>query len=217
MGLLLSNVVKGSSVKFVQSVDLVINTLLKKEESIRGIITLPYSLKKENKISVIAVTTGDNTIAIKEEGADFVIESESDILTMLSDKKFLRKYNWCIATPDMLQKLGKVARYLAAKNLMPSVKAGTVGSDLVSLLRSIKLNNLVPFRSDKNGSIHLRIGDLSQTEDEIMQNANVAMQYVKSLLIGVKKKSKSVTTIVSAYLSTTMSKGSVVMNLSDLD
>lgn len=216
MGVRLDNIIDGFSCKkFIQSVDLVINTLLTKEESIRGLIKLPCSLKKENKVSVVAVALGRDVVLLKEAGADFVIESEADILSVLSDKKFLKKYHWCISSPEMLPKLGKVARYLAARNLMPSVKSGTVSNDLLPLLKSIKSNSLTSFRSDKNGSIHLRVGDVSQTNDEIMQNVSAVMQYVKPLLMTAKKKSKSINGIISAYLSSTMSKGSVMMNLGD--
>ena len=118
------------------------------DQQVRGSVVLPNGTGKSKKVLVIA--KGDKADIAKAEGADFVGAEE------MIDK--IMKENWlgfdaCITTPDMMGLVGRVARVLGPRGLMPNPKSGTVTPDVAKAIKDIKAGK-VEYRLDKFGIIH---------------------------------------------------------------
>ena len=153
-------------VKFDETLDISINLNIdanKTEQNIRGVLNLPKGTGKNIKIAVLA--KGDNAIKAKDSGAEIVGDED------LSNEILLGKieFDILITTPDMMPTVGKLAKILGPKGLMPNAKIGTVTQDLPTAIKNIK-NGQVQFRNDKAGIVHAGIGKMNFKDEDLMDN-----------------------------------------------
>lgn len=158
-------------VKFDQSVELALKTgvdVQKSEQLVRGTVSLPNGTGKRCVILVFA--KGDKVKEAMDAGADFAGNEElfEKIKTGWLD------FDAVIATPDMMRDLGKLAKILGPRGLMPSPKAGTVTADVKSAIAEIKAGK-IEFKSDKHGVVNAMAGKLSFQTSKLKENIIVIL------------------------------------------
>ena len=157
---------QNSYVKFDETVDISINLGIdtnKTDQNIKGVINLPNGTGKD---VIIAVITSDDKIdEAKNNGANLV--GNKDLIEEISSGKI--NFEVLIASPDMMPTLGKVAKILGPKGLMPNPKLGTVTNEIGKAVKDAK-SGQVKFKNDKSGIVHAGIGKLSFSEDHILEN-----------------------------------------------
>jgi len=187
---------KTSPVKFDASIELHINLGVdprQADQNVRDTVALPAGTGKTVKIAVLA--EADEAAKAKKAGAD--IAGEDEVFALL-DKEELN-FDILIATPSQMPKLGKYARLLGPRGLMPNPKSGTVSANTTEAVQQAKAGR-VEYRVDQSGIIHLAIGKASFSKDQLQQNADAVMASVKS----AKPSSLKGIYIKSLYVSTTM-------------
>lgn len=133
------------------------------DQLVRGTLTLPNGTGKD--VRIVVVTDDENTSPVLEAGA---IECGlDDVLKKISDGWL--DFDLMIATPKVMPKLGKLGRLLGARGLMPSPKSGTVTTDVINTVKEFKAGK-VEFRNDKEGNLHLVIGKVGFSADQLLQN-----------------------------------------------
>ena len=153
-------------VKFKETLDVAISLGIdsnKTDQNIRGMVNLPKGTGKKIKLAVL--TKGDKLKEASEAGADIV--GEEDLITTISSGKI--EFDLLIATPDMMPSIGKIAKILGPKGLMPNPKLGTVTQDLKNSIQKAK-SGQVKFRNDKAGIVHAGIGKLDFSEEDLLEN-----------------------------------------------
>ena len=156
-------------VKFDETLDISINLNIdasKTEQNIKGVTNLPNGTGK--KVRVAVITSDDNMTEAKESGAD--LYGGQEFIDNISSNKI--DFDILIATPDIMPKLGKVAKILGPKGLMPNPKLGTVTKEIKNAVTSAK-SGQVKFKNDKSGIIHAGIGKISFSDDKILENLKV--------------------------------------------
>ncbi|MGO9225756.1 50S ribosomal protein L1 [Mycobacterium sp.] len=136
----------------------------KADQMVRGTVNLPHGTGKTARVAVFAV--GDKAEQAQAAGADIV---GSDDLIEKIQGGFL-DFDAAIATPDQMAKVGRIARVLGPRGLMPNPKTGTVTVDVVKALKEIKAGK-VEFRVDKTGIIHAPVGKISFAAPKLVENA----------------------------------------------
>jgi large subunit ribosomal protein L1 len=157
---------ENSYTKFEESIEIAINLGIdpnKTDQNIRGMINLPKGTGKN--INVAVLTKGDKQNEAKEAGADLV--GENDLIDSISSGKI--NFDLLIATPDMMPSIGKVAKILGPKGLMPSPKSGTVTSTLTETLADFKKGKF-EYKADKTGIVHVSFGKSNFTKDKLIEN-----------------------------------------------
>ena len=157
---------ENSYTKFEESIEVAINLGIdsnKTDQNIRGVINLPKGTGKKIKVAVLA--KGEKQNEGKDAGADIV--GESDLIESISAGKI--DFDLIIATPDMMPSIGKVAKILGPKGLMPNPKLGTVTEDLKKAILDAKLGQ-VEIKNDKDGNIGLSLGKKSFSDDKVIKN-----------------------------------------------
>ena len=157
-------------VKFDETLDISINLNIdasKTDQNIKGVTNLPNGTGK--KVRVAVITSEDKLTEAKESGADHY--GGQDFIDNISSNKKI-DFDILISTPDMMPKLGKVAKILGPKGLMPNPKLGTVTKEIKSAVTSAK-SGQVKFKNDKSGIIHAGIGKISFSDDKILENLKV--------------------------------------------
>lgn len=166
------------------------------DQQIRSTTVLPAGLGKSVRVCVIA--KADLVADAKAAGAEEA--GSEDMIDKISDGWF--EFDTLIATPDMMPKLGKLGRVLGPKGLMPNPKTGTVTTDVAKAVKDAKAGK-VEFRADKQGMIHVPLGKMRFSTDDLMKNyATLADAVLKA-----KPSSAKGTYLKSIYLSTTMGPG----------
>ena len=187
---------KSSPTKFDGSIELHINLGVdprQADQNIRDIVPLPAGTGKSLKIAVLAET--DEAGKAKSAGADSV--SEDEIFAKLDKEEI--DFDVLIATPTMMPRLGKYARLLGPRGLMPNPKSGTVSANTVEAVKEAKAGR-VEYRVDQSGIIHLSIGKASFGQDKLTQNAEAVMASVRA----AKPASLKGIYIKSLYVTSTM-------------
>jgi large subunit ribosomal protein L1 len=133
------------------------------EQQLRGTISLPHGTGQKIKIAVI--TNGEKAAALKNSEADYV--GSEDIIEKIEGGWL--DFDLLIATPDMMSKLGKLGRILGAKGLMPTPKNGTVTNDVENAVKEFKAGK-VEYRNDKAGLLHVILGKISFTDEQLYDN-----------------------------------------------
>ncbi len=157
---------ENSYTKFEESIEIAINLGIdpnKTDQNIRGMINLPKGTGKN--INVAVLTKGDKQNEAKEAGADLV--GENDLIDSISNGKI--NFDLLIATPDMMPSIGKVAKILGPKGLMPNPKLGTVTQDLKTAIQNAK-SGQVQYKNEKSGIVHAGIGKMNFNEDDLLEN-----------------------------------------------
>ena len=157
---------ESSYTKFEETLEVCISLGIdsnKTDQNIRGIISLPKGTGKNIKVAVLA--KGDKQVEAKEAGADMI--GELELIEEISSGKI--NFDLLIATPDMMPSIGKVAKILGPKGLMPNPKLGTVTQDLKTAVQNAK-SGQVQFKNDKAGIVHAGIGKMNFNDDDLLEN-----------------------------------------------
>jgi len=187
------------SAKFDETVDLAFRLGVDPrhaDQMIRGALALPAGTGRT--VRVVAITSGTKVDEATAAGADFA--GGDDIITKIAGGWL--DFDRVIASPDMMSKLGKVARLLGPRGLMPNPKLGTVTTDVAGAVKEQKAGK-VEYRTEKTGIVHVPIGKTSFTVEQL--KANYAA--VVGAIVKAKPASAKGQYIKSLTLSTTMGPG----------
>ena len=143
----------------------------KADQMVRGTVSLPHGTGKTARVIVFA--TGDQAEAARAAGADRV--GSDDLIAEISDGYL--DFDAAIATPDQMAKVGRIARVLGPRGLMPNPKTGTVTPDVAKAVADIK-GGKISFRVDKQANLHLIIGKSSFTPEQLVENYAAALDEV---------------------------------------
>jgi large subunit ribosomal protein L1 len=143
----------------------------KADQMVRGTVNLPHGTGKTARVIVFA--QGEKAAEALAAGAD---EVGADELIEKVSKGWV-DFDAAVATPDMMGKVGKVARVLGPRGLMPNPKTGTVTTDVTKAVNEIK-GGKVNFRVDKAANLHLVIGKASFDETKLVENYAAALDEV---------------------------------------
>ena len=157
---------ENSYVKFNEGFEIAVNLRIdanKTEQNIRGVINLPKGSGKKIRVAVIA--KGDKAKEAKESGADIV--GDDDLAQQITNGQI--NFDLLISTPDMMPTIGKIAKILGPKGLMPNPKVGTVTQDIQSAVKNAKAGQ-VQYKNDKSGIVHAGIGKLDFKEEDLLEN-----------------------------------------------
>ena len=185
------------SAKFDETVEVALNLNVDPrhaDQMLRGSVVLPNGTGKVVRVAVFA--KDEKADEAKAAGADLV--GADDLIDAIKEGNI--DFDTVIATPNMMGTLGKVARILGPKGLMPNPKTGTVTMDVAKAVTEAK-GGKVNFRTDKKGNIHAGIGKVSFGADKIKENLETFMQTINK----VKPASAKGRYILSGALSLTMS------------
>jgi large subunit ribosomal protein L1 len=166
------------------------------DQNVRGSVSLPHGIGKTVRVAVFA--QGENAEKARAAGADIV--GADDLAQQV--KGGTMDFDVALATPDMMGIVGPLGRVLGPRGLMPSPRSGTVTTDIASAVREFKAGK-VEFRNDKGGNVAVPVGKLSFTEDQLADNINAFLNYLRSLRPAAAKG----TYIHSITVSATMSPG----------
>lgn len=175
------------------------------DQQVRGVVVLPEGTGKSVKVLVIA--KGDKADEAKVAGADIV--GDDDIVKKITTENWL-DFDVCITTPDMMGTIGRCARILGPKGLMPNPKSGTVTTDVAKAIKDVKAGK-VEYRLDKNNNVHVILGKASFGAERLLANFNAVM----SALVKAKPSAAKGTYLKSIYLASTMGP-SVKVNYTDM-
>lgn len=193
------HVKENATAKFDETVEIAINLNVdakKAEQNIRGVLSLPHGTGKVYRVAVFA--RGPKAEEAKKAGADLV--GADELVDQVLKGEIL--FDKCIATPDMMGVVGKVAKILGPRGLMPNPKLGTVTMDVAAALSAIK-GGQVEYRTEKAGVVHSRVGKASFSETALEENIRALLDVVmKARPAGVKG-----TYIKKMSLSSTMGPG----------
>jgi len=174
------------------------------DQNVRGLVGLPHGTGVSVRVAVFA--KGAKLEEAKAAGAD--IYGEEDLVEQIKAGQI--NFDRCIATPDMMLLVGKVAKILGPKGLMPNPKLGTVTNNIGEAVKNAKAGQ-VEFRADKGGVIHVRIGKASFSDEALKGNfATILDAITKAKPNGVKG-----TYVLGIHLNSTMGP-SVIINLSEV-
>ncbi len=168
----------------------------KADQMVRGTVNLPHGTGKTARVIVFA--TGDKAVEAEAAGADVV---GSDDLIERIQGGFL-DFDAAVATPDQMGKVGKIARILGPRGLMPNPKTGTVTADVTKAVNDIK-GGKVNFRVDKQSNLHLVIGKASFDEKQLVENYAAALDEVSR----AKPAASKGTYLKKVTMTTTMGPG----------
>lgn len=166
------------------------------DQNIRATVSLPHGTGKT--IRVAAFVPAEEAEAAKKAGADIAGE---EAVAKLLDKEQL-DFDVLVATPQLMPKLGKYARSLGPRGLMPNPKSGTVATNAAKAVADAKAGR-VEYRVDKQAIIHLGIGKVSFGADKLADNARVFFDSLQS----VKPTTLKGSYIKSTHVTTTMGPG----------
>jgi large subunit ribosomal protein L1 len=188
-----------NTAKFDASVDLHINLGVdprKADQAVRGTVVLPHGTGKTKKVLVLC--SPDKEAEANEAGADYV--GLEDLITKI--KGGWVDFDVVVATPNVMAKVGQVARILGPRGLMPNPKTGTVTPNVASAVNDVK-GGKIAFRLDKYGIIHSPVGRVSFSADKIAGN----MQELLGTLVKMKPSSAKGIYMKSISVASTMSPG----------
>jgi large subunit ribosomal protein L1 len=169
------------------------------DQQIREVTVLPHGLGKS--VRVIVFAQGEGATLARNAGADIVADDD-EILSKI--QKGWTEFDVAIATPDMMGKVGRLGRVLGPRGLMPNPKAGTVVAEehLPRVVEESKAGR-VEFRVDKTANLHVPIGKVSFSEENLYDNMVVLMDAIKK----ARPPAAKGTYIRRVTLTTTMGPG----------
>ena len=143
----------------------------KADQMVRGTVNLPHGTGKTARVIVFA--TGEKAEEARAAGADKV--GSDDLIQEITDGYL--DFDAAIATPDQMAKVGRIARILGPRGLMPNPKTGTVTPDVAKAISDIK-GGKITFRVDKQSNLHLIIGKASFSPQQLVENYAAALDEV---------------------------------------
>ena len=188
-----------NTAKFDASVDIHVRLGIdprKADQALRGTVSLPHGTGKTKK--VLVMSTPDRESDAMAAGADY-----------FGLEEYIKKFQegWLdvdviIATPNVMAQLGKVARILGPRGLMPNPKTGTVTANIADAVSEVKKGKIA-FRVDKTGIVHAGVGRVSFAPEQLIDNANELIH----TLVKMKPSSSKGTYMKSLTIASTMSPG----------
>ncbi len=145
------------------------------DQQVRGVVSLPHGTGKQVRVLVFA--QGEAAEKAREAGADYVADSDEWLKKIQNG---WLDFDIAIATPDMMPKVGRLGRILGPRGLMPSPKSGTVvkAEDLPRVIKEVKAGR-VEYRVDRTGNLHVPIGKVSFSEQQLYENLAALVDAVK--------------------------------------
>lgn len=166
----LAKVKETATAKFVESVDLAVRLGIdprKGDQNVRGITNIPHGTGKVRKIAVLA--RGDLAAQAEAAGADTV--GGDDLIAKIVGG--FRDFDVLMATEEMAPQIGKIGRILGPKT--PNKRNGTVTNNIAAAVAEIKGATRIEYRADKAGVVHLSIGKVNFTDEQLLENFVVAL------------------------------------------
>jgi len=168
----------------------------KADQMVRGTVNLPHGTGKTARVVVFA--SGEKANEAVAAGADEV--GSEDLIARVQEGWL--DFDAAIATPDQMAKVGRIARILGPRGLMPNPKTGTVTMDVSKAIADIK-GGKITFRVDKHSNLHLIIGKVSFDEKKLVENYAAVLDEV----LRVKPSSAKGKYLKKVTVSTTMGRG----------
>ena len=193
-------VVETATAKFDETIELHVKLGVdpkNADQQVRGSVVLPYGTGKSVRVLVIA--KGDKADQAKAAGADIV--GAEEIIDKITRENWL-EFDACITTPDMMGLVGRIARVLGPRGLMPNPKSGTVTTDVAKAINDIKAGK-VEYRLYKFGIVHCPIGKKSFGVDKLEENYTTLMD----ALVKAKPQAAKGTYLKSITVASTMGPG----------
>jgi large subunit ribosomal protein L1 len=187
-----------ATAKFVESIDMAVKLGIdprKGDQNVRGITNLPHGTGKTRKVAVLA--KGDLATQAEQAGADEV--GGDDLIAKIQGG--FRDFDVLLATEEMAPQIGKIGRLLGPRT--PNKRNGTVTNNVSTAVREIKLATRVEYRAEKEGIVHLSIGKVNFTDEQILENFKAAL----GALIRAKPATSKGRYINTITLSATMGPG----------
>lgn len=191
-----------NTTKFDASVDVHVRMGLdprKADQALRGTVSLPHGTGKTKRVLVFC--SPEKEAEAKEAGADFV--GLDEYMQKITDGWL--DVDVIVATPNVMGQLGKVARILGPRGLMPNPKTGTVTNDIASAVQEVKKGKIA-FRVDKFGIVHASVGRVSFSPEQLTDNAHELI----ATLIRMKPSTAKGVYMKSVSVASTMSPGIAV-------
>lgn len=182
--------------KFDESVELVVKLGIdprQTDQGVRGAVPMPSGLGKAVRVAVFLAE--DKVEAAKKAGAD--VAGADELVEQVKGGKV--DFDVCIATPDMMAKVGVLGKVLGPKGLMPNAKLGTLSADFAAAIKQVK-SGQATYKNDKGGVVHAGVGKVSFTEDALESNV---MALYKALVQAKPSSSKGVY-MRGLYITTSM-------------
>lgn len=187
-----------ATAKFVETIDLSVRLGIdprKGDQNVRGITSLPHGTGKVRKVAVLA--KGDLAAAAEEAGADTVGGDE----LIAKIQAGFRDFEILLATEEMAPQIGKIGRILGPRT--PNKRNGTVTNAIAAAVKEIKGATRVEYRADKAGVVHMPIGKVNFTEEQLQENFKAAL----GALIKAKPATAKGRYVQSVTVSATMGPG----------
>ncbi|MBU0670813.1 MAG: 50S ribosomal protein L1 [Patescibacteria group bacterium] len=197
--------IKEDKVKFDQGVEIHVRLGIdpkKGEQLVRGQVVLPKGTGKAVKI--MAFVSPEKEDEAKKAGAD-IVGGESDIENIKATQKV--DFDVAVATPDMMKKIGPIAKILGQKGLMPNPKTGTIGPNIGPIIEELKKGK-VTFKNDDSANLHQLVGKLSFEDKDLLENIKAFMEAVNKA-----KPTKSKGTYVKSVVLCTSQGPSIKVNI----
>lgn len=192
--------------KFDESVDISLHLGVDARKTmVRGVCPMPSGTGKQTKVAVFA--RGEDAKSAEEAGADHV--GTEDLVELMQGATW-PGFDVVIATPELMGMVGKLARKLGPKGLMPNPKLGTVTKQVGDAVKAAK-SGQVKFKIDKASIIHCSIGRVSFKPEDLQANLNELIKVIKKLKPAAAKGQY----LKLMYISTTMSKQALKLDLSE--
>jgi large subunit ribosomal protein L1 len=188
-----------ATAKFDETVELAVRLGVdprKADQIVRGTLSLPSGTGRTARVVVFAA--GEQAAEAREAGAD---EVGADDLVAKVEAGFL-DFDVAIATPDQMGQVGKLGRVLGPRGLMPNPKTGTVTTDVGKAVTEFK-GGRVEYRTDKVGNVHVRVGKVSFTAEQLLANLHAVIDE----LMRAKPASAKGRYLRSVSVSSTMGPG----------
>ena len=188
------------SAKFDETVDMAVRLGVDPkhaDQMVRGAVNLPHGTGKT--VRVIVFAKGDKAKEAQDAGANVV--GAEDLVAKIQTENWL-DFDAAVATPDMMGLIGRIARILGPRGLMPNPKVGTVTTDVARAVRELK-GGRGEFRVEKAGIVHAPIGKVSFGSQKLQENGRALLE----LLLKLKPSSAKGQYVKSITVSTTMGPG----------
>ena len=167
------------------------------DQQVRGAVVLPHGTGKNVKVLVFA--KGEKADEAQAAGADFV--GAEDLVAKIQQEGWL-DFDVAVATPDMMGTIGRIARILGPRGLMPNPKSGTVTPDVTRAINEIKAGK-VEYRVDRTSIVNVPVGKASFEAEKLNENISILMDAI----VRAKPAAAKGTYLRSVTVSSTMGPG----------